>query len=219
MTVRSDAAPLLLETTLVAIMPRVPNVAVWTAALNEAMTRFHITSRERIAAFLAQVAHESNECRSLVENLSYSAPRLTAVWPRRFPTIESAKPFAHNPERLANYVYANRLGNGDVASGDGWRFRGRGILQITGRTNYREAGAALGLDLEQFPEQLEQPLPAALAAAHFWSSRGCNALADARPGDDDDADFLRITQLINGGRHGLAERRAYWARGRQAIAA
>lgn len=200
-----------------ACLPRVPDADVWTMALNAAMARYAITTPARVAAFLAQVAHESAECRRLVENLNYSAPRLTAVWPKRFPTLAAAKAYAHAPEKLANVVYANRLGNGDVASGDGWRFRGRGLMQITGRTNYREAGAALGIDLEARPEALEQPGPAALAAAHFWAARGCNALADNRTDDDDDADFVRISVLINGGRHGLAERRKYWTRAIQVL--
>lgn len=204
------------EDLLAAIMPRA-DVRVWTGPLNEAMQRFEITAPDRAPAFLAQVAHESDECRRLVENLHYSAKRLMAVWPTRFPTLNRAQDYAHHPERLANYVYANRLGNGDAASGDGWRFRGRGLMQITGRSNYRDAGAALGLLLDDHPEQLEQPLPAALAAAQFWASRGCNALADCRAGDDDDADFVRITQIINGGRHGLAQRRAYWTRAKEVL--
>jgi putative chitinase len=203
---------------LAGVMPAAADVPMWTAAINEAMVRFEITTSERCAAFLAHVAHESNECRSLVENLRYSAKRLRAVWPSRFPTLDAAAPYADNPEALANRVYANRLGNGDVASGDGWRFRGRGLMQITGRGNYRSTGAALGLLLEAHPDQLEQPLPAALAAAHVWASRGCNELADDRSEDNDDEDFIRITTLINGGRNGLASRRAYWARARQVLA-
>ena len=103
--------------------------------------------------------------------------------------MEAATPYAHQPEKLANYVYARRLGNGDIASGDGWRFRGRGLLQTTGRGNYRSTGRALGLDLEAEPELLQQPGPAALAAAHFWSSRGLNELAD----DRNDVTMTRIS--------------------------
>jgi putative chitinase len=205
------------EAQLVACLPRVPALAVWHAALTEAMERFQITTPARCAAFLAQVGHESNDCRTLVEDLSYSAGRLAAVWPKRFPTIASAEPYARQPEKLANLVYSRRLGNGDVASGDGWRFRGRGLLQVTGRSNYRAAGAALGIDLETHPEQLEEPLPAALAAANFFASRGCNELADADREDDDDEDFVRITMLINGGRIGLDDRRARWARAKAAL--
>jgi putative chitinase len=168
-------------------------------------------------AFLAQIAHESAELTRLEENLSYSAARILAVWPGRFPTLESARPFERAPERLANRVYASRLGNGDVASGDGWRFRGRGLLQITGRGSYRAAAQALGLPLEAEPERLATPEIAALSAAHFWRSRGLNELADDRSGDDDDADFVRISITINGDRHGLNERRRYWTLAKAAL--
>lgn len=207
----------LTEHVLLAAMPRV-DAHRWAGPLNEAMARFEIGTRERAAAFLAQVAHESDECKRLVENLRYSASRLCAVWPKRFPTIASAVPYANNPEKLANHVYANRLGNGNEASGDGWRYRGRGLMQTTGRSNYRATGAALGLPLDAVPELLEQPRPAALAAGQFWASRGCNALADSVPGDDDDTDFVRITILINGGKTGLASRRVYWKRAQEALA-
>lgn len=198
-----------------AVMPRV-DAAHWVGPLNQAMARFSIVTPDRAAAFLAQIAHESGECRRLVENLHYSSAGLTRTWPHRFPP-EIAAQYAKQPERIANRAYANRLGNGNESSGDGWRFRGRGVLQTTGRSNYRATGAALQMNLEAQPEQLEQPLPAALSAAQFWDSRGCNALADSDPGDDDDADFVRITVLINGGKNGLAERRAYWARARAAL--
>lgn len=105
-----------------------------------------------------------------------------------------------------------------TASGDGWRFRGRGLLQVTGRANYRAAGRAVGVDLEQNPELLEEPLLAALAAAHFWKANGLNEIADHRADDDDAADFRRISKAINGGYHGLADRQARWARTASALA-
>jgi putative chitinase len=181
------------------------------------MDRFEINSSARIAAFLAQVAHESGELRRLVENLNYSAKGLMRVWPKRFPTLEKATAYERQPEKLANYVYAKRLGNGDEASGDGWRFRGRGLLQITGRGNYRTAAKALELRLEDQPDLLETPPVAALAAAQFWQSRGLNELADDRNDDDDDEDFVRISVIINGGRVGLPDRKHYWSRARQAF--
>lgn len=199
------------------IMPRCQADA-WVEPLNQAMTRFEIASPQRMAAFLAQIAHESGELRRLVENLSYSANRLTQVWPNRFPTIEKAQAYANNPERLADYVYAKRLGNGDEASGDGWRFRGRGLIQLTGRGNYRSVGDATGLALEAQPELLEQSGPAALSAAYFWRSHGLNELADDRNDDNDDEDFVAITVKINGGKAGLAERRAYWSSAKSALA-
>src|SRR5687767_14886820 len=108
-------------------LPALADAAGWTDALNPALAQFEITTPPRIAAFLAQVALESMEFSHLVENLNYSAKRLMVVWPRRFPTLAAASPYARNPERLANHVYAKRLGNGDATSGDGWRFRGRGL--------------------------------------------------------------------------------------------
>lgn len=198
-----------------AIMPRVPDAAQWADVLSTAMTRFEVTTPAREAAFLAQVAHESNECRHLVENLSYSAKRLTQVWPKRFPTIESAEPYAGQPEKLANKVYAYRIGNGSPASGDGWRYRGRGLMQITGRSNYRACGRGIGIDLEAAPEQLEDPLIAAYAAAQFWQSIGANALADVD--GDEDEDFETISVRINGGRVGLGARKEYWARAKSVL--
>ena len=200
------------EEQLKKIVPNCRNIPAWVAPLNEAMGRFDITSGDRMAAFLAQIAHESGEFNTLTENLNYSAARLQQVWPRRFPTAEKAGEYERNPEKLANYVYANRLGNGDTPTGDGWRFRGRGLIQITGRGNYRTAGQGIGLDLEASPGLLEQPPGAALSAAHYWRSRGLNELADDRNDDNDDEDFVTISVLINGGRAGLTQRRMFWER-------
>lgn len=124
------------------------------------------------------------------------------VWPKRFPTPEKAAEYERNPEKLANYVYASRLGNGDTTSGDGWRFRGRGLIQVTGRGNYRSVRSGIGLDLEASPELLEQSEAAALSAAFFWKSHGLNELADDRNDDNDDEDFVTITVRINGGKEG-----------------
>lgn len=205
------------EARLTAFLPNLPNVMIWTRALDDAMERFEINTPERTAAFLAQIAHESGDFRRLVESLSYTANRLMKVWPRRFPTLEKAQEYARQPEKLANYVYAKRLGNGDVASGDGWLYRGRGLIQLTGRANYQSAGRALDRPFEAQPELLEDPVDAALTAAHFWQSRGLNQLADDRNDDNDDEDFVRISVMINGGRVGLTERRASWARAKLAL--
>ncbi|MBI5558055.1 MAG: glycoside hydrolase family 19 protein [Deltaproteobacteria bacterium] len=206
------------EEQLKAIMPKCGDPALWCAPLNDAMDRFAINNPQRAAAFLAQIAHESGELCRLAENLNYAAKRLMQVWPKRFPTLEKAEMYARNPAKLANYVYAKRLGNGDEQSGDGWRYRGRGVIQVTGRGNYRTIGAALGLPLEAEPQRLEQPGAAALSAAYFWQSRGLNELADDRNDDDDDEDFVRISVLINGGKTGLKERRAYWAMAKSVLA-
>lgn len=184
----------------------------WIAPLNAAMARFEINTPTRMAAFLAQLAHESGETTRLTEGLHYSRPeRLCAVWPKRFPTTAAALPYIKNPEKLANYVYANRGGNGDAASGDGWRYRGRGLFQLTFRDNYRLAGNALNLPLVENPDLVIKPEVAALTAANYWQRLGLNALADHQPGDDDMQDFVEISIRINGGRVGLAERKRYWA--------
>ncbi len=198
-------------------MPACSNVTAWVTALNNAMSRFDITGGQRMAAFLAQVAHESGQLARLSENLNYSAKRLMQVWPSRFPTLEKAQKYEKNPEKLANYVYAGRLGNGDEASGDGWRFRGRGLIQLTGRGNYRAAGQGIGLPLEEQSDLLGQPEAAALSAAWFWKSHGLNELADDRSNDNDNEDFKTITKRINGGTVGLQERIAFWKRAKTVL--
>jgi putative chitinase len=181
------------------------------------MARFDITGIGRMAAFLAQIAHESGQLTRLSENLNYSAKRLLQVWSGRFPTLEKALVYERNPEKLACFVYARRLGNGDEASGDGWRYRGRGLIQLTGRGNYRAAAQGIGLPLEEQPELLVQPGPAALSAAWFWKSHGLNELADDRNDDNDTEDFRTITRRINGGIVGLKERIALWEKAKAVL--
>jgi len=211
-------ADVISQVQLAAFLPALPRADQWTASLNAAMDRFEINTPARAAAFLAQVAHESTEFRDLVENLNYSVKAMMAAWPKRFPTPESALPYERKPELLANYVYSKRLGNGDIASGDGWTYRGRGLLQVTGRGNYRSCGAVLALPLEAQPDLLTSPDAAALAAAQFWQSRGLNHLADDENDDNDDSDFIAITKVINGGTAGLKARQTYWARAKAALA-
>jgi len=156
---------------------------------------------------LRKFAVESGELNKLVENLHYSAERLIQIWPGRFPDLNSAQPYAGDPEKLANFVYANRLGNGAPAVGDGWAFRGRGIMQITGRSNYRDVGKNLGLlSLESQPDLLAEPPAAALSAAFFWKTKGLNELADRQTDDS----FKSITSIINGALTSLDDRRNYW---------
>ncbi len=200
------------------IMPGCSDPTPWVPALNEAMARFDITSSARMAAFLAQIAHESGQLTRLSENLNYSAERLMQVWPKRFPTMEKARQYERNPQKLANCVYAKRLGNGDEASGDGWNYRGRGLIQLTGRDNYRAAAQGIELPLEQEPDLLLQSGPAALSAAWFWQSHGLNELADAQQNDRSD-DFSGITRRINGGTVGLKERVAFWDKARDVLTA
>lgn len=189
------------------VFPLCTDPAGWALALQPALDKYQINTKARLASFLAQTGHESAQFNRLVESLFYrTALRLTKVWPRRFPTEASAAPYVANEQKLANFVYANRLGNGNAASGDGFRFRGRGIIQITGRTNYSDAGRAIKVDLVANPDQLLKQPAAAMAAAWFWNSRGLNALADDMTGDNDLEDFTEITRRINGGTVGIQDR-------------
>ena len=190
---------------------------MWLGPLNDAFAEWEIDTPQRMAAFLAQIAHESRNLQNLEENLRYSAKRLREVWPKRFPDAATAEAYAGNPEKLANRVYAGRMGNGDEASGDGWKYRGRGLIQLTGRSNYAACKAALDLDVIRTPDLLLEPAGAARSAAWFWSSRGLNQLADHEPGDDDEQDFTRITTIINGGKLGLSARLDIWERARETL--
>lgn len=194
---------------LVAIMPRAP--VCYTPALAASMDEFEIATPARAAAFLAQLAHESAELRRLCENLNYSAEVLRKTWPRRF-TPEQANEFAYRPERIANHVYANRMGNGDESSGDGWKYRGRGPIQITGREGYRNTSRALYGDdrLVDNPEPLASIVVGARAAAWWWKTHGLNTLADT-------GKFDAITKAINGGMTGQKERLEYWARAKTTL--
>lgn len=192
-------------------LPRCLHPELWVAPLNQAFDRYGINNTARIAAFLAQVGHESGQFNTLIENLNYSsASRLVTIWPKRFMNEAQASAFVNQKEKLGNFIYANRLGNGDANTGDGFRYRGRGLLQITGRSNYAAVGKVLSLDTLTNPDLLIDPVNAALSAAWFWSSRGLNELADDRTGDDDLEDFGVITQIINGGKTGLQTRLALY---------
>ncbi|MES2972376.1 MAG: glycoside hydrolase family 19 protein [Pseudomonadota bacterium] len=150
---------------------------------------------EEIDDFLGQVLHESAGLTQFSENLNYSAERLVQVWPGRFPTLADARPYALNPEALANRVYGGRMGN--VELGDGWRFRGRGPIQLTGRANYAAVGDLIGQDLVTLPELMEQPRYALEATIAWWEDR----IPDSMLGDPE-----RVTKRVNGGLIGLADR-------------
>lgn len=211
---------------LASILPNNTETTQWTPILNDAMKEFGIDRNyDRIAAFIAQIAHESGELRRLVESLKYTkASTICNTWPERFPTEADAAPYVSTKgvnngkdQALANRVYGGRLGNGDIASGDGWKFRGRGLIQTTGRGNYQQVGGVLGLNLVANPDLLLQPVNAARSAGYFWQSRGLNALADDFSNDNDDSDFKSITKLINGRTKGLLDRRTHWAKARKAL--
>ncbi len=160
----------------------------------------------RLAHFMAQILYESGGFTILIENLNYRAERILQVWPSRFKTVEDAKPFAHNPEALANKVYGGRMGN--IQPGDGWRFIGRGLLQITGRESYERYGKALGVELAANPDlafSSEWCLP---LAAVEWTAAGCNAFADAD-------DLRKVTRAINGGYTGLTSRKQWLTKAKQ----
>lgn len=184
------------------MMPRC-NVDKWCEPLNKAMDQFGIDTINRKAGFLASIAVESLELTTLVENMNYKAETLCKTWPKRFPTIESATPYAHNPQKLANHVYCNRNGNGDEASNDGWNFRGRGPIQTTGRTNYTRATNKLGCDYISQPECITLPMQGSLAAAFFFSESGAFAKCDV-------GDMAGIRKCVNGGTIGLKEFKVYF---------
>lgn len=185
----------------------------WAPHLSEACPKFGITTPARLAAFLAQVGHESGSFGRTVENLNYSAAGLQATWPSRF-TPALAASMARMPERIAEHVYGGRMGNRPEGSGDGYLYRGRGLIQVTGRANYeavRDQLQAVGCpDLLVMPQVLAEPKWAALSAAAFWDSRHLNALADT-------GQFDQITRRINGGTTGSADRRARYERARKAL--
>lgn len=186
--------------------------AAWCADLDEAMHRYAIDTPARQAAFLAQIAHESGGLARLVENLNYSAEGLCKVWPNRFRSYGDAVAYARKPEAIANYVYADRMGNGPANTGEGWKYRGRGLIQATGKNTYRSLSAALEVDLLGNPDRLQEPHLAAMSAGWYWSTHGLNERADQ-------GDFEGITRKINGGLTGLADRTALWKRARQALGA
>lgn len=171
----------------------------WVDALNETFNRFGIDSVNQQAAFIGQCGHECGNFRILEENLNYRAATLMKLWPKRFPSLEVANQYAGNPKKIANNVYASRMGNRDEASGDGYRFRGRGCIQLTGHSNYFHAGKALGVDFVMEPDLVATPKFASLTAGWFWSTHGCNELAEA-------ADWVKLTKKINGGTIGYDDR-------------
>jgi putative chitinase len=170
--------------------------------LNATFIKFKIDTPRKQAAFLGQCGHECGNFKIFEENLNYRAATLMKLWPKRFPTLEIANQYAGNPKKIANMVYANRMGNRDESSGDGYRFRGRGCIQLTGHANYFHAGQALGVDFVAEPDLVATPLYALMTAGWFWSTHGCNELAEA-------ANWVGLTKKINGGTIGLDDRVAH----------
>lgn len=175
--------------------------AKWLQPLEDTFAKYDINTPERQAAFIGQCAHESGNFKTLEENLNYKPEALMRVWPSRFPDLAIAMKYAHNPEMIANKVYGGRMGNGVEETGDGWKYHGRGLIQLTGKENYANCGSGIGVDLLSNPNLLNTPEYAALSAGWFWNKKGLNALADA-------GDFETITKRINGGTLGLEDRKA-----------
>jgi putative chitinase len=201
--------------TLLKIAPQAHDAEAWAPALDQAARIYMIDTECRMAMWLAQLAHESAGFTRFEENLNYSAAGLRSTFGKYFPTTELAERYARQPERIANRVYADRLGNGGEASGDGWKYRGRGELQLTGKANYAKYGAALGIDLVNFPDKAAEPDAGALIAALYWHDHGLNEIADA----GDEASFAKITRKINGGMNGWPDRVHWWKRAKQHIGA
>lgn len=171
----------------------------WLDPLNATFDKYELNTPTRQAAFIGQCGHESGNFKTLEENLHYSAKGLMATWHSRFPDETTADKYANNPEMIANKVYGGRADLGNTEDGDGWRFHGRGVIQLTGRANYKTCGDAIGVDLINAPELLLEPKNAVMSAGWFWNKRGLNTVAD-------DQAWELLTKRINGGTLGLQDR-------------
>jgi putative chitinase len=169
----------------------------WFEPLQETFEKYQINTPQRQACFIGQCMHESGGFKFLKENLNYSAKALMATWPSRFPDADTAEKFERQPEKIANKVYSGRMGNSE--DGDGAKFIGRGLIQLTGKDNYTAFGEAIGEDLVANPQLVEQPRYAALSAGWFFNKRNLNALADIM-------DIETMSKRINGGSIGMADR-------------
>jgi putative chitinase len=186
-------------------IPHNKNPDLWYQAFCENFPPFQITTPARVAGFIAQCAHESADFTVLQENLNYGAKGLRGLFGKYFPTDELAKQYERKPEMIANRIYASRMANGNEQSGDGWKFRGRGILQITGRANYTQCSRDLFQDdcLVEDPDLLRQPAYATLSACWFWQKNMLNPICDA-------GDIVLLSKRINGGTIGLEDRIKHW---------
>ena len=181
------------------MIPRNPYVSQWYEAISSILPEYEINTPQRVAAFLAQCAHESGGFVFLKENLNYKAASLRKVFPKYFPDDATAAAYAKKPERIANRVYANRMGNGPEDSGDGWRYCGRGLIQLTGKDNYTFFAASIDVPVEEASEYLQTFEGAVQSACFFWDQNNLNKWADS-------GDILTLTKRINGGTIGLEDR-------------
>jgi putative chitinase len=176
-----------------------PYLDYWYDSLCQILPVYEINTPERVAAWLAQCAHESGYFKFLKENLNYRAESLLKTFPKYFKTLEEAKQYERKPEKIANRVYANRMGNGDEASGDGFRYLGRGLIQLTGKNNYTIFAASIDTPLEEIPEYLQTFEGAVQSACWFWEQNNINKFADSR-------DIVTMSKRINGGTIGMEDR-------------
>ena len=193
---------MLTESQLKQLIPGNKYVSYWHNALEQLLPDYDINTPQRIASFIAQCAHESGNFVALKENLNYKWETLRRLFPKYFPTDEMAKDYASRPNKqaaIANRIYAGRMGNGDESSGDGFRYCGRGLIQLTGRSNYQAFADSLEMDINDVPEYLATFEGAAQSACWFWETNGLNKFADAD-------DILGMTKRINGGTIGLQDR-------------
>jgi putative chitinase len=181
------------------MVPGNPHIAHWHEALDQLLEDYGINTPHRVAHFIAQCAHESGGFKFIRENLNYSAQGLMGTFKKYFPTMDLAQQYQRQPERIANRVYASRMGNGDEASGDGWRYCGRGLIQLTGKDNYTFFAGSLGIPVEEAAEYLATFEGAAQSACFFWEQNKLNRFADAN-------DTKGLTRAINGGFIGLEDR-------------
>jgi len=191
------------EEQLKQLIPGNKYVEEWYEALSKILPDYGINTVPRVAAFIAQCAHESAGFKFLQENLNYRAESLAKTFKKYFPTVEAALPYARNPEKIANRVYANRMGNGDEASGDGYKYRGRGLIQLTGYENYAFFAGSMEIDIDEAVEYLGTFEGAVQSACWFWETNNLNTWADKK-------DILTLTKKINGGTIGLEDRKKHY---------
>ena len=197
------------------LLPKNPYIDQWYEALSQLLPDYEINTPQRIAAFMAQCAHESGGFTALKENLNYRAPTLRKVFGKYFPNDDIANEYANKPnkqEAIANRVYANRMGNGDEASGDGFRYCGRGLIQLTGKDNYSWFAASLNITPDEASEYLQTFEGAAQSACWFWETNNLNKFADA-------GDIKGMTKVINGGYIGLDDRIAHYEHAKHILGA
>lgn len=187
------------EKKLAQLLPGNKYVEYWFDALNMILPDYEINTLLRVSAFIAQTAHESGNYKCLKENLNYRAVTLRKVFPKYFPSDALAAQYAQKPEKIANKVYGGRMGNGPESSGDGFRYCGRGLIQLTGKTNYTKFAESIDTPLEDIPEYLGTFEGALQSACWFWEENGLNKWADK-------GDMLTLTKRINGGTIGLQDR-------------